>query len=379
MNRVGIAGVGLTRFTKQPDREAKSLVEEAVELALIDARVGWNDIGAIFCGSAYADRNGNGQVCLRDLPTRGLPIVNVENACASGSCAVHEAYAWVRAGLCDAALAVGMDKTSWVSGMLPMPGGRWYFDLGLMTPGWYGLQASRYMSLHGATEVDLARVVVKSRALACHNPIAHFRSPVTVDEVLHSAMVSTPFTLHQCCPKTDGAGAVLVASEEFIARHRLASVWIAGARMVSGQPVFSDAPAGESPAAVAARLALNQANVDATDLDVVEVHDAFSIGEFLYAEALGLCGTGEYAEYLRSGRAMPNGGGVAVNPSGGLLSRGHPIGATGVAQIAEVVWQLRGLAHGRQIDSACVGATLTMGAIEWERDANVAVCFVLER
>lgn len=379
MTRVGIGAVGMTRFTKHPGRDVKSLVEEAVDEALRDARLDLTDIGAIFCGSAYAERNGNGQNSLRDMPTRGMPIVNVENACASGSCAVYEAYAWVRAGLCESALAIGMDKTSWVTGMLPMPDGRWYFDLGLMTPSWYGLQATRYMAEHGATARDLAAVPVKARALSVSNPHAHFRSSVTIDEVLAAPVIATPFTLHQCCPKTDGAGAVLLASETFIRRHGLDSVWITGTGMYSGEPVFSDAPRAVSPAAKAARQAMERAGADPQDLDVAEVHDAFSIGEFIYAEALGLCAEGRYSEYLAEGKSLPEGGATAVNPSGGLLARGHPIGATGLAQLAEVVWQLQGRSGARQVPRARLGAVLTLGAIEWEREANVAVCFVLSR
>ena len=379
MSRVGIGGVGLTRFTKHPQRDVKSLVEEAVDAALRDAHLELRDMGAIFCGSAYTERNGNGQNSLRDLPTRGIPIVNLENACASGSSAVHEAYAWIRAGLCDAALAIGMDKTSWVSGMLPMPTGRWYFDLGLMTPNWYGLQASRYLAEHGVSERALAAVVVKARAVSCHNPFAHFRSPVTLDEVLGSAMVATPFTLHQCCPKTDGAGAVVMASEAFVKRHGLDAVWIAGTGMFSGEPEFSDAPRTDTTGAKAARQAYERAGVSPSELDLVELHDAFSIGEFLYAEEMGVCGRGEYAHYLGSGKAMPDGAATAVNPSGGLLARGHPLGATGLAQLAEIVWQLRGQAGGRQVPGARLGAALTMGAGEWERDTNVAMCFVLAR
>lgn len=376
MYEAGVLGVGLTRFTKHRDRDVKSLVEEAVAAALADADVKLADVGVIFAGSAYATRNGNGQTCLRDLPTNGTPIVNIENACASGSSALFEAYAWIKAGLCDVALAIGMDMTSWVDGKLPMPGGVWYADLGLLTPNWYGLQASRYLAQHGLSAEVLADVAVKSRAVAVHNPYAHFQKSVTREEVLASPMIATPFTLHQCCPKTDAAGVVVLVSADYARRRGSAVVPMRAAAMASGQPAFSNVLDEPSAAATVAARAFGAAGIGPNDLDVLELHDAFTIGECLYSEAAGLCAPGGYPDYLRAGLSMPNGGGVAVNPSGGLLSRGHPIGATGMAQVAEVVWQLRGTAGGRQVENARWGATLTMGAVEWEREANIAACFV---
>lgn len=377
MSNVGIVGVGLTQFTKHIGTNVKDLVELAVERALQDSGLEFKDIGAAFVGSAYSMQNGNGQTVLRDFPTNGIPISNVENACASGSCAIMEAYAWIKAGLCDVAIAVGMESTSWVDGVLPMPQGRWYMDAGQMIPHWYGLQASRYLSKYDLQPEALGEVVVKSRSLAVHNPYAHLQSEVSLEKVMSSRMIATPFTLHQCCPKTDAAGVAILASDAFIKRNGLDSVWIKGARMESGQPVYTDTKQVSTATRVADHL-LSQCGIDAHALDVLELHDAFSIGEFIYAEAVGVCEAGGYFEYLRSGKSMPNGGGVAINTSGGLLSRGHPIGATGLGQLAEIVWQLRGQANGRQVEGARIGATMTMGAVEWERDANVAIMFVLE-
>lgn len=379
MNDVGIIGLGLTRFTKH-QTTLKSLVEDAVKRSLQDSGHDLRQMGAVFTGSAYAHVNGNGQNNLRDMPTGGIPIINIENACASGSCAVFEAYAWILAGLADVILAIGMDKTSWVSsGPLPMPEGRWYFDLGLMTPNWYGLQASHYMNKYDVTAEDLGRVAVKSRKLGSYNPNAHFHEQVTLEEVMASRSVATPFTLHQCCPKTDGAGAVILASKEYISKHSIDNVtWIRGTKMLSGLPAFSNDDKESSTVRKLSSSLFEETAVEPKDLDVLEVHDAFSIGEFIYSEAVGICNAGDYKNYLKQGLSMPNGGGVAVNPSGGLLCRGHPIGATGIAQIAELIWQFRGDAGQRQVNNARLGATLTMGAIEWERDTNIAVTFLLE-
>jgi acetyl-CoA acetyltransferase len=377
MREVGVVGVGLTRFTRHPG-ELKPLVESAVLESLRDAGLDLSDVQAIFSGSVYTPVNGNAQTNLRDLPTRGVPIVNVENACASGSSAVQMACAWLQAGICDVALAIGMDKTSWIDGPLPMPSGRWYFDLGLMTPNWYGLQASAYMARHGATPEDMGRVAVKSRSLAVHNPRAHFSAAVTLEEVMASRPIATPFTLHQCCPKTDGAGALLLASRRYIEQHGLRATWVRSSRLMSGKPAFSNDAGVPDTAARLAQETLRAAQIGPRDLQLIEVHDAFTIGEFIYSEAIGICEPGGYAAYLKQGRAVPGGNGVAVNPSGGLLSRGHPMGATGIAQIAEIVWQLRGQAGARQVEGARFGMTLTMGAFEWERDVNVAAGFVLE-
>ena len=378
---VVIAGVGMTRFTKQAERGHEGLAAEAVDVALRDAGVEPREIQASFCGSV-AGGGAIGQRVLKRMGVTGAPIINVENACASSSTALFEALAWIKAGLVDVALALGVEILSPARGPLKAssPGsGSWVFETGLNLPAWYGLKASRHMATHGLTRDELAAVVVKNRAAAANNPYAHFQSPVTAEEVLASPMVADPLTLYQCCPKVDGGSAAVVCSAEYARSRGLDAVGIRGFALVSGTPVFNDAPAADDAAHRAAALAYERAGVGPDDLDVVECHDAFSIGEILYTEALGLCADGDGGRLAASGRTALGGSGPTVNPSGGLLSRGHPLGASGIGQITELVWQLRGQAKGRQVEGARIAAAHTMGASEFELDANVCAVFILER
>ncbi|MBX9652342.1 thiolase family protein [bacterium] len=376
MSDVAILGVGMTRFAKQAHRGYESLVAEAVQQAFEHANVRASEIQASFCGAATAPP-GTGQRVLKNIGVTGRPIVNVENACASGSTAIVEACAWLRAGICDVALAVGVEILSEIRGPLPTQDA-WFFDTGLNLPGWYALQASRHMQQFGLTREQLAAVAVKNRRLAAMNPRAYFQSPVTIEEVLSSRMIADPLTLLQCCPKADGAAAAILCTASYAARFNSRPVWIRGMSLTSGMAVFTDGPRPVSAARRAALAAYEQAGVGPQDLDLVECHDAFTIGEILYTEELGLCDRGQGGELVLSGATSPGGGAAVVNVSGGLLAKGHPLGATGIAQIAELVWQLRGEAGPRQQPGARLAAALTMGAGEFELDANACTMLVLE-
>ena len=245
MSDVAILGVGMTRFAKQAQRGYESLVAEAVRQAFEHANVRASDIQASFCGAAAAPP-GIGQRVLKNIGVTGRPIVNVENACASGSTATVEACAWLRAGLCDVALAVGVEILSEIRGPLPTQDA-WFFDTGLNLPGWYALQASRHMQQYGLTREQLAAVAVKNRRLAATNPRAYFQSPVTVEEVLGSRMIADPLTLLQCCPKADGAAAVILGTVGYAARCSSRPVWIRGMSLTSGTAVFTDGPRPLAP------------------------------------------------------------------------------------------------------------------------------------
>ncbi len=379
MTEVCIAGVGMTRFTRQANLGYDGLALLALDRALADAGIERADLGAAFVG-CVAGGSGLGQRALKNAGLGAIPVVNIENACASGVNALAEAYAWIKAGMCDVALALGVELLSPApTGPLPVPVGEWMFDAGLALPHWYALQASRRIESGSLSLEQLAAVVVKSRALGALNSAAHFQSPVTAQEVLGSRVVAAPLTLMQCCPKTDGAAAAILASRS--AALRLGSrqpVAVRALALGSGEPVHMDPPRRVGLAEQTARRALEAAGVEPRDLDVVEVHDAFSIGEILYAEAIGVCAPGEAGIATAAGRTMPGGDLAAVNPSGGLLSRGHPLGASGLAMIAEVTSQLRGRCGSRQRDGASLGATHTMGANDFERDGNICVVAVLE-
>lgn len=373
---IAILGVGMTRFVRQAERGYQALVGEAVRQASAHADVPLQRVAAAFCGAAMAPA-GLGQRVLKNLGIGGRPIVNVENACASGSTALIEAVAWLKAGMCDVALAVGVEILSTFRGPLPTSDG-WYFDTGLNLPGWYALKASRNAQEYGLTKNQLAAVAVKNRQLAVANPRAYFQSAVTSEEVLASRMIAEPLTLLQCCPKADGAAAAILASESFVRRHGGRPVWLRGLALTSGTAVFTDSPVLESAATRAAQTAYSQAGIGPSDLDLLECHDAFTIGEILSTEEMGLCATGDGGELVESGATLPGGRCATVNPSGGLLAKGHPLGATGLAQVAELVWQLRGEAGPRQLPGVHWGGALTMGAGEFELDANACAVVLLE-
>jgi acetyl-CoA acetyltransferase len=305
-----------------------------------------------------------GQVIVRDLGLKGIPVYNVENACASGATAVHLARHALLAQEYDNVLVFGIEQlTQLGGGTIPMQRNddktELYAKAGMVLPAVYAMRGTRFLHEQRGTREDLAAVAVKNRFHGTLNEYAQQRTEVTLQQVLDSRMIADPLTLLQCCPsQVDGAAAVVLSS-------RAGS----GARPVSGLASMVLAGILEVPnddnlvadiTARAPRLAYEQAGVSPGDVGVVELHDAFTIAELLYYEALGLAGKGEAASLLRSG-ATRLGGRVPVNPSGGLLAKGHPLGATGVAQMVEVAWHLQGRAGTRQAGSPTIGLTQCTG------------------
>lgn len=384
MMDVAVLGVGQTPFTKQIGVSCEELVHTAVRRAVADAGIEFSDIGFAAVGSVTVS-GGVGQRCLKDLGLIGdVPIVNVENACSSGSTALREAHAWVAAGFADVGLAVGVDSLSQAFGSAGLAAANLDPDdpigvgMGLPLPGLYAMSANRYLEQYEATTADIARVAVKSRANASRNPYAYHRTPVTIEEVLGSKMISEPLTMFECCPNGDGAAACIIASPR--AARRLGhpgGVWIKASAMSSGG--FIDRLEMLDPATTSvSRRAFELAGIGPDDVDVVELHDAFAIGELLYVEQLGLAETGSAWAEAREG-AFDLDGRVAVNPGGGLLGRGHPMGPTGIAQICEVTWQLRGQAADRQVENARVGVTHTLGGNQFDLECNACIVNVLAR
>jgi acetyl-CoA acetyltransferase len=371
--RVAIDGVGTSSFGKQPDTHPSELIWQATSEALADAGV--DRVDAVFLGTVFG-APGVAQRALHSMGISGVPIITVENACASGTTALHEAIVAVDSGRYDNVLAIGVEKMtdSFNGAIHPEPTDR-EGRSGLALPSLYAMAASRYQALYGLTDVELAMVAVKNHGHAVHNPRAHHRTPHTVEEVLASRMISDPLTLLQCCPIADGAAAAVVARPG--PRSRIA---VRGSVLHSGGPWDhnSDHVWGYDLIARTARDAYNMAGIGPADLDVIECHDAFTIGEIVTTEALGLAEPGAGATLLHSGHTRL-GGPQVVNPSGGLLSRGHPLGATGLAQVAEIVWQLRDQADGRQVASPRWGAIETMGGGVAGIDGNACVVVLLER
>jgi acetyl-CoA acetyltransferase len=359
MREVAVAGTGMIRFGKYPDSGYSELAAPAVLEAIRDAGVDATSLDVCYCGHSYGGML-VGQRILRDLGLTGPPIVNVENACSSGSSALREAWVAVAAGVHDVALVIGVDKlTQFRKGPIPLDRDDWEVARGIVMPGVYAMRARRYMHEHGTTAADLAEVSVKARRHGALNDDAQLREPLSVAEVLASRPVAEPLTLFQCCPTGDGAAAVVLCAAD---RAGVRSpVRILASVLESGryEPGFRDMTTAEITVR-SARAAYEAAGIGPADLDVAEIHDAFTIAELMYYEALGLCERGGAAELLRSG-ATSLGGSTVVNPSGGLLAKGHPIGATGVAQVVEVVRQLQGRANGRQVEGARVGLTHATG------------------
>lgn len=372
---VVVYGVGTSGFGKQPERTAIDLGVEAIVEALDDAAV--EDVDAVFIGTVY-EPFGSGQRVLERLGIAGGPVMNVENACASGTIAFHEAYEAVARGRYDTVLAFGIERlTARVAGG-PLPPHLADVDgrTGLVQPARYATTAQRYMHTYGATAADIASVAVKSSRNGARNDRAQHKKELTLDQVLESRMIADPLTLLQCCPISDGAGAAVVGR----ARGRDGDVRITGSGFVSGElwDYRTLQPAGIAIVERAAALAYAAAGRRPADIDVAEVHDAFTIGEIVTTEALGFAPVGQGAAMAHAGETSI-GGRIPVNPSGGLLARGHPLGATGLAQVAEITWQLRGRAGERQVHDATVGLVETAGGGIAGLDNNSCVVAILER
>lgn len=324
---------------------------------LIDALAGAglqkSDIDAVYVGHSYGGLMTGQRIC-KEIGLGTVPTVNVENACSSGASAVHEAWEAISQGLIDVAVCIGVEKlTQFGGGTLPLSPEDREVKQGIVMPVVYAMRATRYLHDFGATPEDLALVSVKARKHGALNPFAQFRQEVTVEEVLGARPVADPLTLLMCCPTGDGAAVVVLASER--ARRRLGDpdgMRVAASVLHSGhvEEGFRDMTKPEITYR-SARDAYAMAGIEPKDLDMIELHDAFSIAELVYYEALGLAEHGHGADLIRDGRTT-FGGDVVVNPSGGLLAKGHPVGASGVAQIAEAFWQLTGTAADRQIEDA---------------------------
>lgn len=373
---VVIRGVGTSDYGRFAQRRVESLAWEAITEAMRDADVEAREIEAVFVGSVFGPP-GVATRTLRGIGIGGVPVITIEAACASGTAAYHEAVEAVAFGRYACVLVFGVEHLSslFTSGAIVPeatdPEGR----AGLPLPGLYALQAQRYMDVYGATAEQFAQVAVKNKRHGTHNPRAQLRgSAPTLDEVLGSRMIAEPLTFLQCCPVSDGAGALVIGRP----RERAGEVQVLASALASGGlwDHRSKDFWGAAPVRRAAQAAYAQAGVRPGQIDVLEIHDSFTIGEILTLESLGVCEPGEGAQLAPSGHTAM-GGAQPVNPSGGLLSRGHPLGATGTAQLAEIVWQLRGMAGARQVPKARLGLVETMGGGAAGMEGNAAVVSVL--
>lgn len=364
-----VGGVGMTSFGRHAGRSLSDLGREACVDALRDAGLMPSSVQAAYCGSALGaslqGETGIGQSVLWELGIHGIPVVNVENACATGATALHLAWRDVAWGIHDVVLAVGVDKSVMPKGSVLKAGTtQLETQLGDIFPGLFALIAQKHMQAYGTTLRQMAQVSVKNHDHGALNPLAQFNKRVTIEQVLESPMVADPLTLFSCCPNSDGAAAVLVCSADRLrergAGRGAGAVRVAASVLGSGDyDPMRDLTFWESELRTV-RQAYADAGLGPQDLDLAEVHDAFTISEIIHCEALGLCDRGQGGPLVASG-ATALGGRIPVNPSGGLQARGHPPGASGLAQVFEIVMQLRGQAARRQIDGARVGLAQIMG------------------
>jgi acetyl-CoA acyltransferase len=394
---VYVIGAGQSHYGKFLDRNLKSLVEEAVKMAMEQAGVERDDLEAAWVGNAAqglltGQETIRGQVALRPAGIDGIPIFNMENACASASSAFHGAWMGIKAGLYDCAIAVGMEKMAFAEEekkrkamevfstaidvesleqvranqkrqeeQLAAQGQKSAYGEGRqksMFMDFYGAAARRHMERYGTTQLQLAIISSKNHFHASLNPYAQYRRPMSPEEILSDDVVSFPLTRPMCAPLGDGAAAAILCSEEFL--KRLSSpkpIRVLASRVASGSERRFE---GLSSGQLCVKKAYETAGVGPEDIHVAEVHDATAFGELTQTEALGFCPPGEGGPFAASG-ATTLGGRIPINTSGGLESRGHPIGATGLAQITEVVWQLRGECGDRQVEAAHVGLTQNAG------------------
>ena len=412
-DNVYIVGAGMIKFGKNFEKSVKMMSGESMQLALDDAGLSKDDIQAAWFsnsgwGSSAFQHSIRGQVALTPHGLNHISIINVENACASGSTALHSAWMAIKAGVYDCVLAIGTEKMyvlpdprfaakvdGFISGtdveetlgrmdelkaeakrrraekekeakekgveLAPDKGHSIFMDF-------YGAGARAHMQRYGMTQRQLAVIAAKAHNNSTMNPLAQYTFPQTVEQVMEDREISFPLTRAMCAPIGDGSAAAIVASESFLKRHPssraikiLASIMQSGSRLNDGDP-----------AERASKMAFEQSGVGPDDIDVMEVHDATAFGELLLTERLGLCPEGEGGLFAESG-ATSLGGKIPVNPSGGLMSRGHPIGASGLAQTYELVTHLRGEAGKRQVAGARIAMAENGGGTIGNGEAAMAI------
>jgi acetyl-CoA acetyltransferase len=347
---VVVIGAGIHPYGTFPDKSVTDLGLVAIQNALKDARMEWEDIEEVYCGTTQPGMSTGHQICNK-MGLTGLGITNVENASASGSSAFREAFLSVTSGASDIVLAIGADKlnnpSSGISKFKPSSPEEKEFDSWRRLPAIsFAAMAQYYMQEYGITREQLALVSVKSHYNASLNPNAHFQKTVTLEEVMNARLVADPLTVLHCCPWDEGAAAVIVCDRETAKKYTDKVC-----PSIAASVLRSTLPDGDflfTLTEMSAQIAYNTAGISPGDLDLIEMHDAFTIEEIIYSEALGLCAEGQGGRLVEEGTTSLTGK-HPINSSGGLISMGHPIGPTGVGQVAEILWQMRRECGRRQI------------------------------
>ena len=377
MRKVCVVGVGMTKFHKPGQMDYPVLAKEAGEAALADAKVGYDKIQQAFVGYVYGDST-CGQRAVYQLGLTGIPVYNVNNNCSTGSTALMLGWQAIAGGMAECVLALGFEKmekgslsTKYgdrtnpldrhmltmndIQGFAPAPPAAQLF----------GGAGREHMKKYGTTKEQLAKIAVKNRKHAVHNERSQFRAEASLEEVLASPMIFEPLTKFQCCPTTDGAAAAVLCSEEFAKKLGGEVVTIEAISLKTDTPASFEAKSmikavGADMTRAAAADVYEKSGLGPDDVDVIELHDCFTANELITYEGLGLCKEGEGGKLIDDG-AVTYGGKWVVNPSGGLLSKGHPLGATGLAQCFELNQQLRGKCGPRQVEGAKIGLQHNLG------------------
>jgi benzoylsuccinyl-CoA thiolase BbsB subunit len=365
MREVAVIGVGQSMFGKLPEKSVAELGAEAASAALSDAGIAPKDIQV-----AYASRLYNpwctAQDVLKEVGIRSIEMVNVENACAGGSTSFRGVWKEIANGHYDIGLALGVESmtTSPIAGkLIPPEKNDLDGQLGMTMPAIFAMMARRQMEEQGVTVEDFAQVSVKNHRHACLNPYAQYKKEFTIEDILNSRMICDPITLLMCCPNTDGAAAAVLCSKDIARRYTTKQIRVIASTLLSGDYKEFQEDITASPLLERlSKMAYEMSGCGPEDIDLVEMHDAFANEEMARYEDLGLCKRGEGVELLRSG-ATAIGGKIPVNPSGGLLSLGHPLSASGIRTICEIVLHLRNQAGARQTPNAKVGLAHMHGGV----------------
>jgi sterol carrier protein 2 len=373
MNRTFVIGVGMTKFDKPGTKEGDypDWAKEAGEKAIADAGISYDDVDQAFAAYCYGDSTA-GQRAIYGIGITGIPVVNVNNNCSTGSSALYLARQAVKGGLADCALALGFEKMELGSLGVKFMDRTNPMDKHVQAlielrpwedappaPQMFGAAGREHMEKYGSKAEHFAWIGWKNHKHSANNPYAQFQTEYSLEEIREAKEIYSPLTKLQCSPTSDGSAAAIVASERFVEEHDLwdQAIEIVGQSMVTDLASTFDSKSsinvvGADMSRTAARQALEEAELDVSQVDVVELHDCFSANELITYEALGLADEGEGHLLVDAEATTYGGDGPVVNPSGGLISKGHPLGATGLAQASELTWQLRGTADDRQVDDA---------------------------
>ena len=380
-SKVYVVGVGMTKFEKPGARawDYPDMAREAGTKALEDAGIPYEEVKQAVVGYVYGEST-CGQRAVYQLGLTGIPVYNVNNNCSTGSTALFLGKQLIAGGIADCVLALGFEKMEkgslgvkytdrvnpmdrHVNTMVKLRG----FETSPVAPQIFGNAGREHMERYGTKPEQFAKIGLKNHRHSVNNPYSQFQDEYTLEEILAAPMVHEPLTKLQCCPTSDGSGAAVLASEEFVRRHSLEgkAVEIIGQAMVTDTPETFEQQSsimliGSEMTRLAAQRVYEETGVGPEDVDVIELHDCFSTNELITYEALGLCPEGEGGKLIDE-EAVTYGGQWVVNPSGGLISKGHPLGATGLAQCSELCWQLRGDADARQVTGANVALQHNIG------------------